>query len=1345
MKKIGKILLLSGLTIATVGTIGLTNMTSETLQKSNVSSEVQAYNHNPNNILDNIFEKDGQTILPFIFKNSDQTITKKYVEEQFKKAGLTIKNLSSLKDIIVTGDEIKTDSKTYKVLIYGDLTGDGYVDSFDALEIVEHVIKDKEPSGLYKIAANVENKDDIVDSFDALRIVEFVIGSQSKLVVKEPLSTIEQNIECPKITLKGDDPQIVRLQEPYIEAGATVTDNKDKDLKVTIDSSSVNVNKIGTYYVTYKAVDSDENERVVTREVRVVDYATELNVTTKPTKRDYRYGEDIDLTGMVVTAKMKSSGDTPVNVDSSQYEVTGYDKTKIGTQTITVSYAGKEDKFTVEVHDYQIGIEVVFPKTEYKYMEELDLTNATVATLMASGAKGQAVQITQDMISGYKKDETIKQKIYIEYAGMTEAIDIEVKDYAISINITQNPDKQYKQKYGQELDLTGMVVKVNMAKAGEKTLTQAEYEVKGYDKTKLGDQVITISYAGKEQDLPIKVENFVKGIEVTVASWAKVDYVVGDKISLNGVTIKKVMEVLEPDKDTTITKDSDDYSNLLISPSPDEESVGFNTNKVEMIYTTDNTKSGKTEEFKAEYAISVLRPLSTIRVNNKNSSGYAHESFNFGTVLSGEDEQHLKEGELKTHIINEGGLDVTSTVEVKIEKIENNQMQVMLKFDEKGDYQVYFYVGGSFEYSTIKSDVQPVHIEYNPTVDKVQIKNVNETTITLRKEKFIERDITFINIHGDILTDVLAKTIDFADTNNRLIFTKLNGDHPVSSSEEPVNRVRITGKEEGNTVVKITVNKDTSNIDTKTLGSAYIREEAAKTIALGNKNDLIIYQEPQLVQIDNVLEYKGVIYTLIPIYIADEDNDTVIIKGTDLVLGNATKENKLGIRYTGFNPTQESLLKIELFDDNKPGSEPVTSEDPIEYIGVALNHGADPDELIATKLMIEYYKATNTEQVPIQIEPLRIRELVVKDLDSQPITKTPTGYNHQQFNVGIITSGARQKDVTQSDFYTNGVKNYRVEKLVSGVWQDVTNNTVTVTDASGKTTTKKAVDVEFGYSNTKGVQLNFISEETGENRYKVTFWVNVAGASQPVSQTQEVKTDNDPVVANARILDMSDLVKDTLVIRDIQFTNQYGDVLQNVYYNDIIKDENGQIIGDGIKAQVLNENEKPTGIVSKIELMATRTGDVSLTLAINDKILPAISFVAKEPAITINVNGTKTIVLYEEKPAGVNNIGEDDDGYIYTLIPFSIDGTDRPIYGDKLNEGGEATQELPVGITGDGIDDSLVMVKMFNKDKRPESGSDVAYIGIALWDEPASSMIGKTFTITYIDAEDPVTITVVAQ
>ena len=54
MKKIGKILLLSGLTIATVGTIGLTNMTSETLQKSNVSSEVQAYNHNPNNILDNI-------------------------------------------------------------------------------------------------------------------------------------------------------------------------------------------------------------------------------------------------------------------------------------------------------------------------------------------------------------------------------------------------------------------------------------------------------------------------------------------------------------------------------------------------------------------------------------------------------------------------------------------------------------------------------------------------------------------------------------------------------------------------------------------------------------------------------------------------------------------------------------------------------------------------------------------------------------------------------------------------------------------------------------------------------------------------------------------------------------------------------------------------------------------------------------------------------------------------------------------------------------------------------------------------------------------------------------------
>ena len=47
MKDKGKILLLSGLTLVTIGAVSINKIDSETLQKSNVSRHVQAYNHNP--------------------------------------------------------------------------------------------------------------------------------------------------------------------------------------------------------------------------------------------------------------------------------------------------------------------------------------------------------------------------------------------------------------------------------------------------------------------------------------------------------------------------------------------------------------------------------------------------------------------------------------------------------------------------------------------------------------------------------------------------------------------------------------------------------------------------------------------------------------------------------------------------------------------------------------------------------------------------------------------------------------------------------------------------------------------------------------------------------------------------------------------------------------------------------------------------------------------------------------------------------------------------------------------------------------------------------------------------
>ena len=65
----------------------------------------------------------------------------------------------------------------------------------------------------------------------------------------------------PVITLEGDNPQIVQVNTPYIELGATAVDPEDGELSssIIIDSSAVNTTTSGNYTVTYDVTDLDGN------------------------------------------------------------------------------------------------------------------------------------------------------------------------------------------------------------------------------------------------------------------------------------------------------------------------------------------------------------------------------------------------------------------------------------------------------------------------------------------------------------------------------------------------------------------------------------------------------------------------------------------------------------------------------------------------------------------------------------------------------------------------------------------------------------------------------------------------------------------------------------------------------------------------------------------------------------------------------------------------------------------------------------------------------------------------------------------------------------------------------
>lgn len=119
-----------------------------------------------------------------------------------------------------------------------------------------------------------------VDSFITTQIMDLGLGAPISMSIncqppedqKFILGTAAIDDEAPVITLKGDNPMIVKQGDPYEEPGATATDNIDGDLTDQIEvSGDVDTSAIGAYTVTYTVSDSVGNVATAERTVNVVE------------------------------------------------------------------------------------------------------------------------------------------------------------------------------------------------------------------------------------------------------------------------------------------------------------------------------------------------------------------------------------------------------------------------------------------------------------------------------------------------------------------------------------------------------------------------------------------------------------------------------------------------------------------------------------------------------------------------------------------------------------------------------------------------------------------------------------------------------------------------------------------------------------------------------------------------------------------------------------------------------------------------------------------------------------------------------------------------------------------
>ena len=448
--------------------------------------------------------------------------------------------------------------------------------------------------------------------------------------------------------------------------GEPETKEITKDMVTGFDSTKENTKLTLTVSYTENGI-----TKTTTYDVSVKDSVESISIKANPDKTEYNYGEDLDLTGATISV-VKGSGTIEIPVTEDM--VSGYDKEKLGEQTIKVTYGGEEATFKVTVKDYVKDIILVNPdKTEYQYGESLDLTGGSVQKVMASGAAVAAVPLTDDSVtlSTFNPNQSGIQTIKVTYEGKTKTFDVNVKDTITGIELQGIPETKYK--YGEDFKISNL--KLNIHKlSGDVTIPVTQDMIKGYEKNKLGSQVVKIEYEGQTiTTINVEVIDYVQSVIITPPS--KVEYNYGESLNLDGAKITKIM-ASNPSKPEEIIVTSSMISgytstkigkqNVTITYVDDKT---YTKDFVVTVKDTISEISLNDKDFKKIYKYGDNLDLSNLSINVKNNSGKTENIPVTTGMISGYNPQKLGDQEL-TITYNEKSLKTSVTIKDYIKDIK---------------------------------------------------------------------------------------------------------------------------------------------------------------------------------------------------------------------------------------------------------------------------------------------------------------------------------------------------------------------------------------------------------------------------------------------------------------------------------------------------------------------------------------------------------------------------------------------------------------------------------------------------------------------------------------------------
>lgn len=220
-----------------------------------------------------------------------------------------------------------------------------------------------------------------------------------------------------------------------------------------------------------------------------------IRIDSLPMKTRYLLGESFDAVGLVVAADL-SDGTSRVLTD---YTVSGFDGSTIGTKTITVTYETLTATFTVVVYDLSsIAVTAMPEQTRYQIGEFSNMTGLEVTATYSDGVTETIADYT---LSDFDGSSIGEKTITVTYQGKTTTFAVVVYGLA-TISVMTLPDKKEYQ-IGEPLDTTGMIVAATYTDGVTEAVTG--YSLSWFDNTDTGRVYLTVTFQEKETEFYVTV------------------------------------------------------------------------------------------------------------------------------------------------------------------------------------------------------------------------------------------------------------------------------------------------------------------------------------------------------------------------------------------------------------------------------------------------------------------------------------------------------------------------------------------------------------------------------------------------------------------------------------------------------------------------------------------------------------------------------------------------------------------------------------------------------------------------------------------------------------------------